>query len=108
MKVLSDFENYLYLSSKRATNNATWDLQTQMPLFVPRQRKHRVIQRLAHNDRKTEPTLDTNTIEILPASKREQEEKRNILRAELRGHQQKISSKKQKRLDKYIVNKQLW
>jgi ATP-dependent RNA helicase DHX37/DHR1 len=78
-----------------------------MPPFVPRQRKHRVRQRLAHNDRKTEPTINSNAIEILPASKKEEEEKRNTLKAKLSDEKQKISSKKQKRLDKYIVSIQL-
>lgn len=73
-----------------------------MAPFVPRQRKHRVRQRLENQNRSTKSEPNPNAIEILPDNEREQ--KRKALRAELRGQQQKISSKKQKRLDKYIVN----
>jgi ATP-dependent RNA helicase DHX37/DHR1 len=41
----------------------------------------------------------------VPASKTEREEKKQKLREELRAQQPKVSSKKQKRLDKYIENK---
>lgn len=79
------------------------DLQAQMAPFVPRQRKHRVRQRLEKHGRKTKSEPNPNAIEILPASKTEHEEKRKALKAEIRGQKQNISSKKQKRLDKYIV-----
>jgi ATP-dependent RNA helicase DHX37/DHR1 len=76
---------------------------TTMAPFVPRQRKHRVRKRLENLGRKTQPELDPNALEILPPQRKEQEERRKALRAEIRGQQHKISSKKQKRLDKYIV-----
>ncbi|WEW61537.1 putative ATP-dependent RNA helicase DHR1 [Emydomyces testavorans] len=73
-----------------------------MPKFVPRQRKHKVLTR----ENKAAPqNEDSNAIEILPVSKAEREEKKRLLREELRAQQPKISSKKQKRLDKYIENK---
>lgn len=74
-----------------------------MPPFVPRQRKHRVRQRLEQPSAKTNSEFNPNVIEILPPDKREREERRQALRTELRGQKNKISSKKQKRLDKYIV-----
>ena len=76
-----------------------------MPKFVPRQRKHKAREREKQNST-VEPTLsDSNAAEILPQSKLEREEKRRKLREELRAQQPKISSKKQKRLDKYIETK---
>ena len=77
-----------------------------MAPFIPRQRKHKVRQRLKHHDKKPETELDPNAFENVPLSKREREEKRKALRAEILGQGQKISSKKQKRLDKYIVKLQ--
>lgn len=87
-----------------------------MPKFVPRQRKHKVKARLAaqsrnannndsNNDNNQE--ADANAIELTPATQTEREDKRSKLRNELRAQQAepKISSKKRKRLDKYIDNK---
>jgi ATP-dependent RNA helicase DHX37/DHR1 len=73
-----------------------------MPKFVPRQRKHKVLER-------SKPACngpsDSNQIQIVSATKSEKEEKRQRLKEELRAGQSKISSKKQKRLEKYIENK---
>ena len=73
-----------------------------MPKFVPRQRKHKVLERTkpAHH-----VPSDSNQVQIVPATKSEKEEKRQRLKEELRAGQSKISSKKQKRLDKYIETK---
>ncbi|KAI9934070.1 putative ATP-dependent RNA helicase DHR1 [Aspergillus wentii] len=71
-----------------------------MPKFKPRQRKQKHRQREATN-----APVDTNVTEILPVAKSEKEAKRQDLREELRSQHEKISSKKQKRLDKYIENK---
>lgn len=73
-----------------------------MPKFVPRQRKHKVLDRS-----KPAPNVssDSNQIQIVPATKSEKEEKRQTLKEELRAGQSKISSKKQKRFDKYIETK---
>lgn len=71
-----------------------------MPKFVPRQRKqrHRQQQQQAANT-----ATDTNAAEIAPLSKSEKEARKEKLREELRAQHPKISAKKQKRLDKYIV-----
>ena len=75
-----------------------------MPKFVPRQRKHKLKQRAKHNDISVGGHgQDSNAAEILPVTKNEKEEKRRRLKADLRAQQPKVSSKKQKRLDKYIV-----
>ena len=42
-------------------------------------------------------------MEILPSEKAQQEEKRREIKAQLRAQQPKMSAKKQKRLEKYIV-----
>ncbi|KIV77032.1 hypothetical protein PV11_08870 [Exophiala sideris] len=71
--------------------------------FVPRQRKHKV--RAREQTGSTAPP-STNQEQIVPLSKAEREVKRLKLQEELRAQQPaKISSKKQKRLDKYIENK---
>lgn len=68
-----------------------------MPKFTPRQRKQK--------HRRKEPTapVDTNVTELAPVSKDEREARRQKLREELRDQHTSVSSKKQKRLDKYIV-----
>ena len=75
-----------------------------MPKFVPRQRKHKARDR-EKRAAALPSTLDTNATEILPSSKAESEARRRQLREELRAQLPKISSKKQKRLDKYIDTK---
>lgn len=71
-----------------------------MPSFKPRDRKHKH----RRQDGKAAATpADTNAAEIVPASKAEKEAKRQQLRDQLRDQQPKMSSKKKKRLDKYIV-----
>ena len=76
-----------------------------MPKFVPRQRKHKVRKRQEQNDGKlgVPVSSDSNAAEILPVSFTEKEEKRRDMRNALREQQPKASSKKQKRLEKYIV-----
>lgn len=76
-----------------------------MPRFVPRQRKHKVRERSTRHGYQTEKGLDSNPTEIGPSSKNEKEEKRQSLKNELRSQQPVMSSKKKKRLDKYIVCK---
>lgn len=72
-----------------------------MARFVPRQKKHKERQ----GSKPGQSQGDSNAEVILPPSQAEKEERRRKLREELRAQQQqpKISSKKQKRLDKYIV-----
>ena len=69
-----------------------------MPRFIPRQRKQKA------RDRRRGEVPDTNPRQILPETKTEKEAKRQKLRNELRAGQSSVSSKKQKRLDKYIVS----
>ncbi|PYH48207.1 ATP-dependent RNA helicase ECM16 [Aspergillus saccharolyticus JOP 1030-1] len=70
-----------------------------MPKFVPRQRKQK------HRQQVESTGVDTNAAEILPISKNEKEAKRQRLKEELKAQNPAISSKKQKRLDKYIETK---
>lgn len=74
-----------------------------MPKFVPRQRKQKHKQREA-----TTAPVDTNVAELAPVSKDEKEAKRQKLKEELRAQHAQVSSKKQKRLDKYIVRAPLY
>jgi ATP-dependent RNA helicase DHX37/DHR1 len=77
-----------------------------MPKFVPRQRKHKVLARQKASGGLHEDNAgnDANATEILPAEKREREERKSKMREELaREAQGKMSGKKKKRLDKYIV-----
>ncbi len=76
-----------------------------MPKFVPRQRKHKVRKRLEQDGGNIDVLTgnDSNAAEILPPSVTEKEKKRQDLSNRLREQQPKVSSKKQKRLDKYIV-----
>ena len=77
----------------------------RMPKFVPRQRKHKVRKRLEQggDDLSVRISSDSNAAEILPVTVTEKEKKRQDLKNALRVQQPKASSKKQKRLDKYIV-----
>lgn len=73
---------------------------------MPRERKHRKIAR--QQDSKHRPTQDnteSNKHEILPKSQNEIEARKRSMREALRAAQPKTSSKKQKRLDKYIDTK---
>ena len=74
-----------------------------MAKFVPRVRKQKAKQRLQAGQQQDAPN-DSNTTEIVPS---EHDTKRNQLRDELRANQpqEKISSKKRKRLDHYIDTK---
>jgi ATP-dependent RNA helicase DHX37/DHR1 len=76
-----------------------------MPKFVPRQRKHKVIARSKQNASYAEPAVDSNAVEHIPAAKAEIEEKKRRMKEELRKEGTKISSKKAKRLEKYIETK---
>ncbi len=76
-----------------------------MPRFVPRQRKHKVRNRLdlAGGNIDVSTGNDSNAVEILPATITEKEKKRQDMKNALRAQQSKVTSKKQKRLDKYVV-----
>lgn len=73
-----------------------------MPKFVPRQRKHKVIAR--QKSRPDTEQDDANTAEILPQEERARADKKEALKGQLMSEAQgKMSGKKKKRLDKYIV-----
>jgi hypothetical protein len=83
----------------------------RMPKFVPRERKHKVLARAkqsGNNGAKNDAgNADANAAEILPVEKREREDKKRVLKEQLIAEQQgegKMSGKKKKRLDKYIVH----
>jgi ATP-dependent RNA helicase DHX37/DHR1 len=76
-----------------------------MPRFVPRQRKHKVIARSKQHATHSEPAVDSNAVEHIPAAKAEIEEKKRRMKEELRKEGTKISGKKAKRLEKYIETK---
>lgn len=67
------------------------------PKFTPRLRKQR------HRQNPAGESADTNIAQLQPVSKDEKELRRQKLQEELRGQNPQMSSKKQKRLDKYIV-----
>ena len=69
----------------------------KMPKFTPRPRKQK------HRRQEAAASVDTNVAELAPVSKDEKEARRQKLRDELRNQHSNVSSKKQKRLDKYIV-----
>ncbi|KAL6805286.1 P-loop containing nucleoside triphosphate hydrolase protein [Trichoderma sp. SZMC 28012] len=75
-----------------------------MAKFVPRQRKHKVLARERAKESARHEVEDTNQ-EILPAAKKELEEKKARMKEELKKDGEKMSGKKAKRLEKYIDNK---
>lgn len=80
-----------------------------MPKFIPRQRKHKARRRLEQDagDVGFPTGDDSNAVEITPSTTTEREKKRLDMKAALRAQQPRISNKKQKRLDKYIVRRLL-
>ena len=74
-----------------------------MPKFVPRQRKHKVRERLKQYGGSSSVVNDSNAVEIPPAEINEKEQKRRKLKDAIRAEQPVMSSRKKKRLDKYIV-----
>ncbi|KAF2688507.1 P-loop containing nucleoside triphosphate hydrolase protein [Lentithecium fluviatile CBS 122367] len=81
-----------------------------MPIFVPRQRKHKVLARQKHHGRSNSAgdggVADPNATEILPPEQREREERKAAIKGELvREAQGRMIGKKKKRLDKYIDTK---
>ncbi|RFU79251.1 deah-box rna helicase [Trichoderma arundinaceum] len=75
-----------------------------MAKFVPRQRKHKVLARERAQESARHEVEDTNQ-EILPAAKKELEEKKARMKEQLKQDGAKMSGKKAKRLEKYIDNK---
>lgn len=75
--------------------------------FVPRQRKHKVLarQKAQGKGNDGEQQQDPNALEIIPAEQSEVKKQAAQLRAQLNQDGVKVSSKKAKRLEKYIENK---
>lgn len=71
----------------------------------PRKQKHRNLARSNRHDDKADGIDAPNAQEILPEQIREKEARKARMRDELRNQGVKVSSKKSKRLDKYIENK---
>lgn len=74
-----------------------------MPKFVPRQRKHKVRERLKKDGGTSVVNNDSNAVEIRPDDNNEKEEKGKRMKDAIHAKQPVMSSKKKKRLDKYIV-----
>ena len=75
---------------------------------VLRQRKHKNTQRSGQNKNLEAGGDDTNILELTSISAKQKVEKENQLQIASRAEVPKISSKKQKRLDRYIVSVQLF
>ena len=79
-----------------------------MPRFVPRQRKHKAIERQksqSQSQSRASKIPDPNTDLILPESPTARDARRQALRDEITQPESKASSKKRKRLDKYVETK---
>ncbi|KAF2727902.1 DEAH-box RNA helicase-like protein [Polyplosphaeria fusca] len=77
-----------------------------MPKFIPRQRKHKVNARQKNSDQQDGRPHETNIAEVLPADQLEREEKKRQMKENIAAENKgKMSSKKKKRLDKYIDTK---
>lgn len=73
-----------------------------MAKLVPRDRKARRKRGRKINDEKAP---DSNVAEIIPAAISEKEKEKKELKDSIRAQQPKMSSKKSKRLDRYIVSR---
>ena len=73
-----------------------------MTRFVPRERKHKVRHR-SHYGSKPETASSSNKTEIVPQDKLQKDAKKKLLEDSTRTQETPMSSKKKKRLDKYIV-----
>lgn len=76
--------------------------QIQMAKFVPRDRKKRKARKGKLQD---EGMSDTNALEVVPTPVSEKERKKKEMKDNIRAQQPAMSSKKSKRLDKYIVRR---
>ena len=73
-----------------------------MAKFVPRDRKKR---RRKFDNPQDGAVLDTNVVEVVPTVASEREKKKREIKNSIRAQQPAMSSKKAKRLDKYIVRR---
>ena len=78
-----------------------------MANFVPRQRKHKVLQRQKDKPRRRsiDGGEDTNAEVIPSASEAQRQAKKQELKDAAKAEQPTMSGKKKKRLDKYIVSR---
>ena len=76
-----------------------------MAKFIPRQRKHKVLQRQKDKSRRRSINggEDTNAEEIPSASEAQRQAKKQELKDAAKAARPTMSGKKKKRLDKYIV-----
>lgn len=74
-----------------------------MPPFVPRQRKHKVRERLSRNEKNAGSNAQSFATETMFSNETAEDRKSNTIKNTLNIQQQKMSSKKKKRLEKYIV-----
>jgi ATP-dependent RNA helicase DHX37/DHR1 len=74
-----------------------------MPTFKPRKRKHKVLSRVQKSAQYASYNADTNVAEILPTTQEEKAAQQQEMKKKLHAQQPKMSAKKQKRLEKYIV-----
>ena len=77
-----------------------------MPKFVPRERKHKVRRRLEEvclGEGNGALRPDPNAIESLLGATTERGIQKQAMKDALRAQQRRMSGKKQKRLDRYIV-----
>lgn len=75
-----------------------------MAKFIPKDRKKR---RRKIDKPQGGGTVDTNVVEVIPTPSSEKEKRKREVKDSIRAQQPKISSKKAKRLDKYIVRRLL-
>lgn len=73
-----------------------------MAKFVARDRKKR---RRKVDKSQDGGVLDTNVVEVIPTAASEKEKKKREIKDSIRAQQPAMSSKKAKRLDKYIVRR---
>ncbi|KAK4550724.1 hypothetical protein LTR36_000303 [Oleoguttula mirabilis] len=78
-----------------------------MAKYVPRERKHRRLAKQKTQSQSRVEAADSNAQEVVPENQTEREARRATLAADLREQQpqSKISSKKRRRLDKYVDTK---
>ena len=75
------------------------------PVFKPRQRKRKVLDRQRANKKSSGTEVESNVVEYIPPSKSAVEEEKRQIKEELRKEGTKISGKKAKRLEKFIETK---
>ncbi|KAG9249129.1 DEAH-box RNA helicase [Calycina marina] len=75
------------------------------PIFKPRQRKRKVLDRQRVSRKQSAPEEDSNAVEYVPPATAAVEEQKRQIKEELRKQGTKLSGKKAKRLEKFIETK---